>query len=85
MFASQWSILRFNVVFNAGEILTSLRHLMLYFYTFRYTRVEDPYTWGMELGTIFWLLFYPTEVYLNESLDSGKEFNKDYTWDNVLY
>lgn len=51
----------FNLFYNGGSILKSVTNLILYFFAQEYTRVKTPFTFGMELGQIFWLLFYPVE------------------------
>jgi len=38
----------------------------------------------MELGQIFWLIFYPVEDYLDDLLDSGATWDHDYTWDKII-
>ena len=43
----------------------------MYFMAKEYTRVEGPRSMGMELGQIFWLIFYPVEEYLDLSIEEG--------------
>lgn len=51
-----------------------------------YTRISDAFTMGMEIGQIFWMIFYPTELYLDQSLaDPNTEWGQDYTWDAIIY
>ena len=38
----------------------------------------------MELGQIFWLIFYPAQAYLDSVLDKGGVWGQDYTWDTVI-
>ena len=56
----------------------------MYFMAKEYTRVSDPFSMGMELGQIFWLIFFPVEEYLDLALDSGSIWGQDYTWDAVI-
>ena len=46
--------------------------------------MKDSFSFGMELGQIFWLLFYPVEEYLRKALEAGAEWGQDYTWDQVI-
>ena len=56
----------------------------MYFMAKEYTRVEDPFSMGMELGQIFWLTFFPVEEYLDLAIDEGAIWGQDYTWDDVI-
>ena len=41
---------------------------------------------GMEMGQMFWMIFYPTEKYLDESLaDPNSVWGQDYTWDAIIF
>lgn len=53
------STIVWNTVYGAGSIYTSMRNLVLYFYEMEYTRVKDAFSFGMESGQIFWLVFFP--------------------------
>lgn len=61
----------FNIVYNGGLVIKGLANLMFYFAAQEYTRVKDSYLFGMELGQLFWLLFYPVEEYLDKALEAG--------------
>ena len=52
-------------------MIKGLANLMFYFAAQEYTRVKDAYLFGMELGQLFWLLFYPVEEYLDKALEAG--------------
>ena len=54
-----WQAIKFNLFFNAGNIVSSVKNLALYFYQSKYTRVKSPFDVGKELGQIFWFAFYP--------------------------
>ena len=77
-------ILWFNLFYNGGSILKSITNLILYFFAKDYTRVKDAFTFGMEMGQIFWLLFFPVEDYLEDALRAGAVWGMDYTWDQVI-
>ena len=41
---------------------------------------------GMELGQIIWMILYPTERYLDQSLaNENIVWGQDYTWDSIIY
>jgi hypothetical protein len=54
----------FNLFYNLGAMVKSLRNLSLYFFDIEFTRVKTPFDFGEELGYLFWNLFYPAEDYL---------------------
>ena len=45
-----WQVIKFNLFFNAGNIVSSVKNLVLYFYQIKYTRVKSPVDVGKELG-----------------------------------
>lgn len=61
---TQGSIFQFNLFYNLGSMLTSLRNIFYYFAEIEYTRVKTSFEMGYELGTMFWYLFYPSEEYI---------------------
>ena len=46
-------------------------NVAMYFMAKEYTRVEDSRSMGMELGQIFWLIFFPVEEYLDLAIEDG--------------
>ena len=56
----------------------------MYFIAKDFSSIKTPFEMGMELGRIFWMLFYPARTYLEDSVDSGFEWGNDYTWDDVI-
>jgi len=59
-------------------------NVAMYFMAKEYTRVEDSRSMGMELGQIFWLIFFPVEEYLDLAIEDGAIWGQDYTWDQVI-
>lgn len=53
------SILKFNLIYNGGNLIHSVKNIVLYFYDSKYTRVVDPKAFGMEIGQMLWQVFYP--------------------------
>ena len=45
-----WQVIKFNLFFNAGNIVSSVKNLVLYYYQIKYTRVKSPVDVGKELG-----------------------------------
>ena len=82
---SKIDILWFNLFYNGGTIFKSVINIVLYFMAWDYTRVKDAYSFGMEIGQIFWMLFFPVEDYLNDALKKGAIWGMDYTWDQVIH
>ena len=39
----------------------------------------------MEIGQIFWMLFFPVQEYLDEALGEGAVWGQDYTWDTIIH
>lgn len=58
-------VLRGNWFYNGGLVFTSCRNLFYYFERIELTRVKTPFDFGMELGLIYWHLFYPASVNVN--------------------
>ena len=56
----------------------------MYFVVKEYSSVDTSFELGMELGRIFWMLFYPARDYLADSVDQGFTWGEDYTWDDVI-
>ena len=83
--AEEIDILWFNLFYNGGTIVKSLVNLGLYFIAKEYTRVKDAFSFGMEIGQIFWMLFFPMEDYLNNAIKKGAVWGMDYTWDHVIH
>ena len=77
--------LAFNLFYSGGDVIKGITNVVMYFYAQEYTRVQDAFTMGMELGQIFWLLFFPVQEYLDEALDNGAVWGQDYTWDTVIH
>jgi hypothetical protein len=46
--------------------------------------VKDAFDFGMEMGQVFWFVFYPQKVYIEAVLDDGGEFASDWTWDKTI-
>ena len=57
--------------YSGGNIFKGIVNISLYFIAMEYTRVKSPFTMGMELGQIFWLIFYPIDEYLDLMLETG--------------
>ena len=77
-------LLFFNLFYSGGSILKGGVNIVMYFVAKDYTRVQNAFTFGMELGQIFWMIFYPVHVYLDEVLNQGGLWGQDYTWDAVI-
>ena len=65
---TDWQTLKFNLFFYSGNIVSSVKNLVLYFYSINYTRVQTPFDVGLELGQIFWYIFYPGKKHIEELL-----------------
>ena len=74
----------FNLFYNGGYLLKGVSNIIMYFIALEYTRIKTPFDMGMELGQIFWLLFYPAQKYLDNALEEGYDWGRDYTWDQVI-
>lgn len=49
----------FNLYFNAGTTISSVRNLLLYFYMPEFSRVKSPKDFGNEVGQLLWYNLYP--------------------------
>lgn len=78
------SKIAFNSIYNAGPIIKGITNIFIYFIAKDYTRVSDGFSFGMELGQLFWLIFYPAQEYLDQTLAEGGVWGQDYTWDAVI-
>jgi len=86
MFSKDLKILWFNLGYNFGGLVTSIKNIWMWNVAKEYTRISDSFTMGMEMGQMFWMIFYPTEMYLDQSLaDPNSEWGQDYTWDAIIY
>jgi len=86
IFHKDLKILWFNLGYNFGTLITSIKNIWMWNVAKEYTRIEDSFTMGMEMGQMFWMIFYPTETYLDQSLaDPDAEWGQDYTWDAVIH
>lgn len=63
-----WQVIKFNMFFYGGNIVSSVKNLTLYFFSINYTRVQSPYDVGLELGQIFWYIFNPGKPYIETIL-----------------
>ena len=85
-FVHDIKILWFNWGYNMGGIITSIKNIWMWNVAKEYTRIEDAFTMGLEMGQIFWMMFYPTQKYLNQAIrDSDNEWGQDYSWDAVIF
>ena len=73
-FTSDGSVTLFNLFYSGGPIIKSITNLILFFWAKEYTRVQDAFGFGMEIGQIFWMTFYPIEDYLEMALEKGAVF-----------
>ena len=86
MFAYEVRILWFNLGYNFGGLVTAIKNIWMWSVATEYTRISDSFTMGMEMGQIFWMIFYPCEMYLDQSLaNPNTEWGQDYTWDAIIY
>ena len=83
-FTKNASVIGFNVFYSGGPIYKSIVNLIMFFWAKEYTRVQNAFAFGMELGQIFWMTFYPVEDYLEMALKTGAVWGQDYTWDQVI-
>ena len=99
IFHKDAKILAFNVGYNAGAIITGIKNIWMWNVAKEYTRVSDAFTMGLEIGQLWWSIFYPAEQYLDQNL--GKlgtlvnpfipgdneewKWGQDYTWDAILH
>lgn len=67
-FGKDVKILWFNLGYNFGGIVTNIKNIWMWNVAKEYTRIQGSFTMGMEMGQIFWMIFYPTEQYLDQSL-----------------
>lgn len=58
--------IKFNLFFNAGLIMSSVKNIWYYYGKRELTRVNDTMRYGNELGQIAFYMLYPYEVRLNE-------------------
>ena len=80
-------ILAFNFAYNLGFLATAIRNIWMWNVAKEYTRVRDAFTMGIEIGQLFWLIFYPAQQYLDQQLaleDKTWKWGQDYTWDAIL-
>ncbi len=73
-------IIKFNTLFNSGKVITSISNIIMYYLLPEYSRVTDDFMLGKEIGSILFDIFYPYEVMLNQQLQAGATFAKDYSW-----
>ena len=59
-FAQDVKILWFNLGYNLGGLVTAIKNIWMWNVAKEYTRIEDSFTMGMEMGQMFWMIFYPT-------------------------
>jgi len=79
-------MLWFNWGYNLGAIATNIKNIWMWSVATEYTRIDGAFTMGLELGQIFWMLFYPTEIYLDDSLARNDTvWGQDWTWDAIIY
>ena len=64
-FSEDLKILWFNLGYNFGGLVTAIKNIWMWNVAKEYTRISDAFTMGMEIGQIFWMIFYPTELYLD--------------------
>ena len=79
-FADNLDILWFNMAYHAGQVIKNISNIVMYFIATEFTRVADGFTFGLEIGQIIWMIFYPTSTYIRQQRDEGYEFKIDYTW-----
>lgn len=82
--ASSLEKILFNLFYNSGTIIKGITNIAMFSLAIDYTRVKTPFSMGMELGQVFWLIFYPSQTYLDKVLDKGGIWGQDYTWDAVI-
>lgn len=63
--------LSFNLFYNGGSSIKGITNIVMYFIAEDYTRIDDAFSLGMEMGQIFWLLIYPAKDYLDNALENG--------------
>ena len=68
IFHKDLKILAFNLGYNAGALITGIKNIWLWNVAKEYTRVRDAFTMGMEIGQLWWGIFYPAEQYLDQTL-----------------
>ena len=66
-----WQVVKFNLFFYSGNIVSSVKNLVLYFYSINYTRVQSPFEVGLELGQIFWYIFNPGRKHIESIIASA--------------
>lgn len=64
-FAHDIKILWFNLGYNLGTIITMIKNIWMWNVAKEYTRIEDAFSMGLEIGQIAWMIFYPTQKYLD--------------------
>ena len=65
---ADWQVIKFNLFFHCGNIVSSVKNLAFYFYAINYTRVQSPFDVGLELGQIFWYIFNPGKAHIKTLL-----------------
>ena len=78
------STLLFNLYFNAGTSISSVRNLLLYFMKPEFSRVKTPRDFGNEIGQMLWYNLYPQKSYIDRVLANGGTFQQDWTWTNLI-
>lgn len=63
--------LAFNIFYNGGSSIKGVTNIIMFFIAKEYTRINDAFDLGMEMGQIFWLLIYPAKDYLDNALENG--------------
>ena len=61
VFHKDLKILWFNLGYNFGGLVTAIKNIWMWNVAKEYTRINDSFTMGMEIGQMFWMIFYPTE------------------------
>ena len=84
LFFENGDAVSFNLFYNGGYLLKGVSNIIMYFIALEYTRVKTPFDMGMELGQIFWMLFYPAQKYLDNAIEEGYDWGRDYTWDQII-
>ena len=67
IFHKDLKILWFNLRYNFGSLITNVKNICMLLVSKKYTRIDNALTMGLEIGQMFWGIFYPTEQYLDQS------------------
>ena len=65
----------FNIFYNGGNIIKGITNIWMYFIASDYTRIKTPFDLGMQLGQLWWLMFYPAQTYLDNAIAEGYEWD----------